>query len=202
MNYYELIYLNKELNIKLKSQTLYRIVSPLKNVVELYIGEYCVRFHAVPPTPYLYVRSWNSVKKKNIINFFPDLYGQTVVKILSLTQERYLGIRLSGGATLWFEVFGSRTNLYLEVKGEFFDSFKISHPSLKIAEQRWKKEVKQNICSSNDTELFDAVGQAIKKAITDDLLIGQEDKIQKRLDTNKLKKKLIPLKFIIKLSLR
>ena len=80
MNYYELIYLNKELNVKLKSQTLHRIISPLKNVVELYIGEYCVRFHAVPPTPYVYVHSWNSIKKKNIINFFPDLYGQTVEK--------------------------------------------------------------------------------------------------------------------------
>ena len=193
MNYYELIYLNKELNVKLKSQTLHRIISPLKNVVELYIGEYCVRFHAVPPTPYVYVRGWNSVKKKNIINFFPDLYGQAVEKILSLTQERYLGIRLSGGATLWFEVFGSRTNLYLEAKGEFFDSFKISHPSLKIAEQRWKKVVEQNICSSNDTELFDAVGQAIEKVITDDLLIGLEDKIQKQLDTNNLKKRLYSL---------
>ena len=80
--------------------------------------------------------------------------------------------------------------MYLEAKGEFFDSFKISHPNLKIAEQRWKKVVEQNICSSNDTELFDAVGQAIKKEITDDLLIGLEDKIQKQSDTNNLKKRL------------
>ncbi len=193
MNYYELIYLNKELNVKLKSQTLYRIISPLKNVVELYIGEFCVRFHAIPPTPYVYIRSRNSVKKKNIINFFPDLYGQKVEKILSFTQERYLGIRFSGGSTLWFEVFGSRTNLYLEAKGKFFDSFKICHPSLKIAEQRWKKVVEQNIYSSNETELFDAVSQAIKKAVTDELLIDQKDKIKKQLETINLKNRLCSL---------
>ncbi len=193
MNYYELIYLNKELNVKLTSQTLHRIISPLKNVVELYFGEYCVRFHAVPPTPYIYVCNWNSVKKKNIINFFPDLYGKTVEKILSLTQERYLGICLSGGATLWFEVFGSRTNLYFESKGEFFDSYKICHPSLKIAEQRWKSVVEQNIYSSNEKELFNAVGQAIQKAITNDLLIGQENKIKEQLETKILKKRLCSL---------
>ena len=94
-----------------------------------------------------------------------------------MTQERYLGIRLSGGATPWFEVWFSDQPVP-RGKREFFDSFKISHPNLKIAEQRWKKVVEQNICSSNDTELFDAVGQAIKKEITDDLLIGLEDKIK------------------------
>jgi predicted ribosome quality control (RQC) complex YloA/Tae2 family protein len=189
VNYYELIYLNKELNVKLRSETLHRIISPQKNLVELFIGEYCLRFHAVPPTPYIYVRNWNSAKKKNVINFFPDLYDQTVKDIISLTQERYLGIHLSGGAVLWFEVFGSQANLYLEFKGELLDSFKTCKPSLKSAEQRWKKAVEQHNISSKSTELFDAVNHAIQKAITEDVLSNEENS-NKEVEKKNLKKNL------------
>ena len=189
MNYYELIYLNKELNVKLRSETLHRIISPQKNLVELYIGEYCLRFHAVPPTPYIYMRNWNSAKKKNVINFFPDLYGQTVQDIISLTKERYLGIHLSGGAALWFEVFGSQANLYLEIKGELSDSFKTCKPSLKIAEKRWKKAVEQHTISSKAIDLFHAVEHAIQKAITEDVLSNPESS-NKELEKKKLKKDL------------
>ena len=59
----------------------------------------------------------------------------------------------------------------------------------KDGRRQWSK----TFTLSNDTELFDAVGQAIKKAITDDLLIAQEDKIQKQSDTNNLKKRLYSL---------
>ncbi len=193
MNYYELIYLNKELNVKLRSETLHRIISPQKNIVELYIGEHCVRFHAVPPTPYVYVRSWNSAKKKNVINFFPELYGQTVQEILSLTQERYLGIRFSGGTTVWFEVFGSRANLYLEVEGQLCDSFKTCHPNLKDAEKRWKWAMQENTLSSSDTELFSAVTEAIKKSAANDTLINNDDAVRIDLESKDLKKKLCSL---------
>lgn len=193
MNYYELIYLNKELNVKLRSETLHRIISPQKNIVELYIGEHCIRFHAVPPTPYLYVRSWNSVKKKNVINFFPELYGQKVQEILSLTQERYLGIRFSGGATIWFEVFGSRANLYLEVEGQLCDSFKTCHPNLKGAEKRWKWAMQENTLSSSDTKLFSAVAEAIKKSTLNDALIKSDDAVRIDSDPKVLKKKLCTL---------
>ena len=193
VNYYELIYLNKELNVKLRSETLHRIISPQKNIVELYIGEHCVRFHAIPPTPYVYVRSWNSVKKKNVINFFPELYGQTVEEILSLTQERYLGIRFSGGAIVWFEVFGSRANLYLEVEGELCDSFKTCHPNLKGAEERWKGAMQENTLSSSDLELFSAVAEAIKKSAANDALINGNDAVKINLDPKDLKKKLCTL---------
>lgn len=193
MNYYELIYLNKELNVKLRSETLHRIISPQKNIVELYIGEHCIRFHAVPPTPYLYVRSWNSVKKKNVINFFPELYGQKVQEILSLTQERYLGIRFSGGATIWFEVFGSRANLYLEVEGQLCDSFKTCHPNLKGAEKRWKWAMQENTLSSSDTKLFSAVAEAIKKSTLNDALIKSDNAVRIDSDPKVLKKKLCTL---------
>lgn len=193
MNYYELIYLNKELNVKLRSETLHRIISPQKNIVELYIGEHCIRFHAVPPTPYVYVRSWNSVKKKNVINFFPELYGQKVQEILSLTQERYLGIRFSGGATIWFEVFGSRANLYLEVEGQLCDSFKTCHPNLKGAEKRWKWAMQENTLSSSDTKLFSAVAVAIKKSTLNDALIKSDDAVRIDSDPKVLKKKLCTL---------
>lgn len=193
MNYYELIYLNKELNVKLRSETLHRIISPQKNIVELYIGEHCIRFHAVPPTPYMYVRSWNSVKKKNVINFFPELYGQKVQEILSLTQERYLGIRFSGGATIWFEVFGSRANLYLEVEGQLCDSFKTCHPNLKGAEKRWKWAMQENTLSSSDTKLFSAVAEAIKKSTLNDALIKSDDAVRIDSDPKVLKKKLCTL---------
>ena len=193
VNYYELIYLNKELNVKLRSETLHRIISPQKNIVELYIGEHCVRFHAIPPTPYVYVRSWNSAKKKNVINFFPELYGQTVEEILSLTQERYLGIRFSGGAIVWFEVFGSRANLYLEVEGELCDSFKTCHPNLKGAEERWKGAMQKNTLSSSDSELFSAVAEAIKKSAANDALINGNDAVKINLDPKDLKKKLCTL---------
>lgn len=193
MNYYELIYLNKELNVKLRSETLHRIISPQKNIVELYIGEHCIRFHAVPPTPYMYVRSWNSVKKKNVINFFPELYGQKVQEILSLTQERYLGIRFSGGATIWFEVFGSRANLYLEVEGQLCDSFKTCHPNLKGAEKRWKWAMQENTLSSSDTKLFSAVAVAIKKSTLNDALIKSDNAVRIDSDPKVLKKKLFTL---------
>lgn len=193
MNYYELIYLNKELNVKLRSETLHRIISPQKNIVELYIGEHCIRFHAVPPTPYMYVRSWNSVKKKNVINFFPELYGQKVQEILSLTQERYLGIRFSGGATIWFEVFGSRANLYLEVEGQLCDSFKTCHPNLKGAEKRWKWAMQENTLSSSDTKLFSAVAVAIKKSTLNDALIKSDNAVRIDSDPKVLKKKLCTL---------
>jgi predicted ribosome quality control (RQC) complex YloA/Tae2 family protein len=193
VNYYELIYLNKELNVKLRSETLHRIISPQKNIVELYIGEHCVRFHAVPPTPFVYVRSWNSAKKKNVINFFPELYGQTVEEILSLTQERYLGIRFSGGATVWFEVFGSRANLYLEVEGQLCDSFKTCHPNLKGAEKRWKWAMQENTLSSSDTKLFSAVAEAIKKSTANDAIINSDDAVKIDLDSKELKKKLCAL---------
>lgn len=193
MNYYELIYLNKELNVKLRSETLHRIISPQKNIVELYIGDHCIRFHAVPPTPYLYVRSWNSVKKKNVINFFPELYGQKVQEILSLTQERYLGIRFSGGATIWFEVFGSRANLYLEVEGQLCDSFKTCHPNLKGAEKRWKWAMQENTLSSSDTKLFSAVAEAIKKSTLNDALIKSDNAVRIDSDPKVLKKKLCTL---------
>ncbi len=81
MNYYELIYLIKDLNIKFNDATLDRIISPQKNILECYIGDGCLRFHAVPPSPYLYIRSWQSGKKKNVVEFFPEVYGKRLKKL-------------------------------------------------------------------------------------------------------------------------
>mgnify|MGYP007000316719 len=121
------------------------------------------------------------------------VYGQSVEEILSLTQERYLGIRFSGDATVWFEVFGSRANLYLEVEGELYDSFKTCHPNLKSAEERWKRAMQENTLSSSDTELFSAVAEAIKKSAANDAHINGDDTVKIDLDPKDLKKKLCAL---------
>jgi len=137
MNYYELIYLIKDLNIKFNDATLDRIISPQKNILECYMGDGCLRFHAVPPSPYLYIRSWQSGKKKNVVEFFPELYGKRLKKARLTEHDRYLGLQFDDDYWVWFEVFGSKTNAYLWHDDAFIASFKRDPSQHEETFDRW-----------------------------------------------------------------
>jgi len=160
MNYYELIYLIKELNIKFLDEKVQRIISPQKNILECYIGNGCIRFHAVPPSPFIYARSWQAGKKKNVVEFFPELYGKKFIAATITQRDRYLGVQFEEGYWLWFEVFGSKTNTYLVKDERFIGSFKKDILLQNETRNRWLRA--QLTQSTHSPELDHGTEEAIR----------------------------------------
>ncbi|MGA0246987.1 MAG: hypothetical protein ACO3JZ_09935, partial [Schleiferiaceae bacterium] len=141
------------MNIKFLDEKVQRIISPQKNILECYLGNGCIRFHAVPPSPFIYARSWQAGKKKNVVEFFPELYGKKFIAATITQRDRYLGVQFEGGYWLWFEVFGSKTNTYLVKDERFIASFKKDVLLHNETHSRWFKAQIGQSSSSLELEI-------------------------------------------------
>ncbi len=128
MNYYELIYLKRELKNKLTNCVIELATTQFKNVLELYIKgdskSSRLVFNTSPGNISLFLDGDRSPKKSNRITFFEAIYSIPIEDIFLEENDRIISISFSNGQQLTFKLFSSRANAYL-VEGEIIEeSFK------------------------------------------------------------------------------
>lgn len=127
-NYYTLIYLNRELNEKIRDGIFNFSISPHKDVLEIYIQhrerEYRLIFSTNPNETTLFLDKYRPPKKSNVIDFFQDLEGQTIDQLTLADKDRLFYINFQGGKQLLFKLYGGNPNVYLVDNGRIEDAFK------------------------------------------------------------------------------
>ena len=128
MNYYELIYLKKELKNKLSSYKIDLAITPYKNLLELFIvGEqksFRLIFSTAPGNIALFLDSFRNPKKSNVFEFFEEVYGSEIKDILLTENDRLIAIVLENGYKLWFRLFSNKANALLAKDGVIQKTFK------------------------------------------------------------------------------
>lgn len=127
-NYYELIYLKKELNEKIEGAVFSRAITPHKDVLECYLeqGEEGNRliFGSNPQETALFLDRYRPPKKSNVVDFFEPLQQKRITGVDLAEMDRLVYIHLEDGHTLLFKLFGSNPNAYLIKNGTVIDAFK------------------------------------------------------------------------------
>lgn len=127
-NYYTLIYLNRELNEKIRNGIFNFSISPHKDVIEIYIQsreqKYRLVFSTNPNETALFLDNYRPPKKSNVIDFFQDLEGSTIEKLTLADKDRLLYIHFKGGKQLLFKLYGGNPNVYLVEEDKIEDAFK------------------------------------------------------------------------------
>ncbi len=128
MNYYELIYLQKEFKNKLTDCWVERAITPFKNQLEIFIAgdkkSFRLIFNASSGNETLFLDAYNPPKKSNTIHFFDQIYGVPVLDIELTKHDRIISIVFSNEYRLWFKLFGNKANVLLSKEGEIISSFK------------------------------------------------------------------------------
>lgn len=128
MNYYELIYLKRELKNKLSNCVIELATTPFKNVLEIYIKSDSkssrLVFNTSPGNISLYLDSYRSPKKSNRITFFEDIYSSPIQDVKLEEGDRIISFTFRNKKQLVFKLFSSRTNVYLVESGVIMESFK------------------------------------------------------------------------------
>lgn len=127
-NYYELIYLNKELKVNLEGTFFDFAISPHKDVLEIFLNTNTeplrLIFSANPTETALFVDTYRPPKKSNVIEFFKGIEGQKIVKTELAHHDRLIYLHFEDGAYLLFKLFSSNPNLFLVRDDEIVSSFK------------------------------------------------------------------------------
>ena len=127
-NYYTLIYLNRELNEKIRNGIFNFSISPHKDVLEIYIQnreqEYRLIFSANPNETALFLDNYRPPKKSNVIEFFQELEGLSISDVTLADKDRLLYMHFEGGKQLLFKLYGGNPNVYLVEKDKIMDAFK------------------------------------------------------------------------------
>ena len=128
MNYYELIYLQKEFKNKLTDCWVERAITPFKNQLEIFIAgdkkSFRLIFNASSGNETLFLDAYNPPKKSNTIHFFDQIYGVPILDIELIKHDRIISIVFSNEYRLWFKLFGNKANVLLSKEGEIISSFK------------------------------------------------------------------------------
>lgn len=128
MNYYELIYLKRDLKNKLTNSFIEQAVSPYKNFLEFFvIGEdhkYRLSFSSTPGNIALFLDSYRGAKKSNTIDFFKDIYGIKITNVSIPETDRWVFINFENGYKLHFRLFSNRANAFLSKDGNITNVFK------------------------------------------------------------------------------
>ncbi len=153
MNYYEIKYLKEFLKIKLVGSQLVHSNTRYKNLLEFFIESQSESFRLVystaPGNIALYLDRWANPRKNNTIEFFQELYGQTITDVRMAKTDRVLTIHFGDSTTLWFKLFSNRANVMLLENGVIRESFKganeedITLPEVKQIDLK-SREVKGN----------------------------------------------------------
>lgn len=128
MNYYELIYLKRELKNKLTVGKIEQAVSPYKNYLEFFVhtdtAKHRLCFSSAPGNIALYLDSFRGAKKSNTIDFFEPVYGVEITDITIPETDRWLFIHFGDGHKLHFRLFSNRANVFLSREGQIVEVFK------------------------------------------------------------------------------
>ncbi|MGK7368958.1 MAG: NFACT RNA binding domain-containing protein [Candidatus Halalkalibacterium sp. M3_1C_030] len=127
-NYYTLIYLNRELNEKIRDGIFNFSISPHKDVLEIYIQsnerEYRLIFSTNPNETALFLDKYRPPKKSNVIEFFQELEGLNIERLSLAEKDRLMYIYFKGGKHLLFKLYGGNPNVYLVEDETIIDAFK------------------------------------------------------------------------------
>lgn len=128
MNYYELIYLKKELKNKLVGGQIIHIHTPFKNQLEAFIEKdgqsFRLIFNVTPGNSALFFDVYRPPKRSNALRFFPVLYEQTITEIVLADKDRLLSLLFESGHVLLFKLFGNKANALLVENEQVIDVFK------------------------------------------------------------------------------
>ncbi len=128
MNYYELIYLKRELKNKLSNCVIELATTPFKNVLEIYINSDSkssrLVFNTSPGNISLFIDSYRPPKKSNRITFFNEVYSIPIRDILLEEGDRIISLLFENGNKLVFKLFSSRANVYHVEENLIRESFK------------------------------------------------------------------------------
>ncbi|MDX1671001.1 MAG: NFACT RNA binding domain-containing protein [Balneolaceae bacterium] len=127
-NFYELIYLKKDLKEKIVGGQFDLAITPHKDVIECYIdtaGQTCrLVFSANPNEIALFLDKYRPPKKSNVLEFFDQLKGVTVDNVSLAEKDRLLYIHFEDGHTLLFKLYGVNPNALLIHHNEVIGAFK------------------------------------------------------------------------------
>lgn len=128
MNYYELIYLKRELKNKLIGSKIEQAVSPYKNFLEFFVvgkdDKYRLSFSSAPGNIALYLDAYRGAKKSNTIDFFERIYHMQITDVSIPETDRWVFIHFEDGSKLHFRLFSNRANVFLSKEGEITEVFK------------------------------------------------------------------------------
>ncbi len=128
MNYYELIYLKRELKNKLTDGKIEQAVSPHKNFLEFFVqtenNRYRLEFSSAPGNIALFLDSYRGAKKSNTINFFEYIYGVNIIDVTIPETDRWVFIHFENGYKLHFRLFSNQANAFLSNNGIIKEVYK------------------------------------------------------------------------------
>lgn len=128
MNYYELIYLKRELKYKLTDGKIEQSVSPHKNFLEFFVhtekNRYRLEFSSAPGNIALFLDSYRGAKKSNTINFFEQIYGNKITDVSIPETDRWVFLYFENGYKLHFRLFSNRANAFLSKGGIIKEVYK------------------------------------------------------------------------------
>src|SRR5690554_849201 len=183
MNYYELIYLKRELKNKLKGHFIEQAVTPFKNFIEFFVvnseSKHRLQFSAAPGSIALFTDSYRGAKKSNTIDFFSDIYGLEIEGIEIPNSDRWLYILFENDQKLCFRLFSNKANVFLAKGHSITQVFKdYDKPGSEISKPK-------------ELNLFEAdlTGKSTKNKILSLSPIFPREPIQDLIDIHKLNEK-------------
>ncbi len=127
-NYYTLIYLNREIKEKIVEGIFNFAISPHKDVIELYIETAGEKFRLIFSTDSretaIFLDSYRPPKKRNVIEFFPELERNMITDVRLADKDRLLYICFEDERHLLFKLFSGHPNVYLVENSVIVDAFK------------------------------------------------------------------------------
>lgn len=127
-NYYTLIYLNRELNKKIRNGFFDFAISPHKDVLEIYIQiddqKFRLIFSTNPNETALFLDKYRPPKKSNVIDFFHQLEGEKITKLSLAEKDRLMYAHFESDRFLLFKLYGGNPNVYFVEGNRIVDAFK------------------------------------------------------------------------------
>lgn len=127
-NFYALIYLTNYLKNKYRNSDFLLGYSPHKNVWEGYIQKKNVTkrivFSANPSETALFLDKDRPAKKSHVTHFFEELQGKKISDITLAENDRFVTFYFENEASLLFQLFGNKPNIFLIKDGLITESFK------------------------------------------------------------------------------
>lgn len=128
MNFYELIYLKNEFNTKLKEGSIRQIITPFKNLIEIYIDKgresFRLVFSCSPGNTALFLDGYREGKKSNRLLFFESIYGVPIKEISLTKNDRILTFEFEHEQKIIFKLFSNKANAILSKEDIIIDVFK------------------------------------------------------------------------------
>ncbi len=112
-------------------------------------GERCIRAHLLPPQVYLSFPDGFPRAKRNSVNLFSEIIGDTIISCRVLSYERAFIFELNSGKILLFKLHGNRSNVLLYEK-DADSPFKLFRNEITDDRTLDWKSLEQNLDLSRD----------------------------------------------------